>query len=107
MVGGLKQTTLQVDAQASRAAAHLSGKKICADLKGESASFRVHWCLIPRGDVPYLRQEVTIQAGAQPLPIADVQLMPFSAPEAHVVGMVAGTDCCGRLLCRLRTSPGT
>jgi hypothetical protein len=91
MVGGLKQTTLQVDAQASRAAAHLPGKQICADLKAESVSFRVHWCLIARGDAPYLRQEVTIQAGAQPLPIADVQLLPFSAPEAHVVGTVAGS----------------
>jgi hypothetical protein len=92
MVGGLKQTTLQADAQASRAAAHLPGSQTCADLRDESASFRVHWCLIARGDAPYLRQEVTIQAGAaQPLPIAEVQLLPFSAPGARVVGTVAGS----------------
>ena len=84
-------TTLQADPQASRAAAHAPGKQICADLKEHARSFQVHWCMIARGDAPYLRQEVTIQAGSKPLPIADVQLLHFQAPEAHVVGTVAGS----------------
>ena len=79
------------DPQASRAAARLSGKQICADLKEQAGSFQVHWCMIIRGDAPYLRQEVTIHAGAQPVRIAEVQLLHFRSQDANVVGTVAGS----------------
>ncbi len=82
---------LNPDPEASRAAARLPGKQLCADLKERTGSFRVHWCLVVRGDEPYLRQETTIQAGTQPLPLKDVQLLRFRDPEAHVVGSVAGS----------------
>jgi hypothetical protein len=84
-------TPLAADPQASRAGAHLPGKQICADLKEHTGSFQVHWCMIARGDAPYLRQEVTIQAGTQPLRIAEVELLHFPAQDAHVVGTVAGS----------------
>ena len=84
-------TPLAADPRAARAGAHLPGRQICADLKEHTGSFSVHWCMIARGDAPYLRQEVTIQAGAQPLPIAEVQLLRFPAQDARVVGTVAGS----------------
>lgn len=84
-------STLAADSQASRAAARLPGKQICADLKEEAGSFRVHWCMIVRGDAPYLRQEITIQAGAEPVGIAEVQLLHFRPKDAYVVGTVAGS----------------
>ena len=82
---------LAADALSSRAASHLSGKQICADFEEHTGSFRVHWCMIARGDTPYLRQEVTIQASAQPLAIAEVQLLHFPVTKASVVGTVAGS----------------
>jgi len=86
-----ERTSLAADPQASRASEHLPGKQICADLKEHTGLFTVHWCMIVRGDAPYLRQEITIQAGAQPLPIAEVELLHFAAQDAHVVGKVAGS----------------
>ena len=84
-------TSLAADPQASRAAARLPGKQICADLKEHAGSFQVHWCMIVRGNAPYLRQEVTIQAGAQPIGIGEVQLLHFPAEDAYVAGTVAGS----------------
>jgi hypothetical protein len=91
LMGKPKETTVAADPRASRAAAHLPGKQICADLKLRAPSFEVHWCMITRGDAPYLRQEVTIQAGAQQLPIAEVQLLHFATNGARVAGAVAGS----------------
>lgn len=91
LVAQPEETLLAADPQASRAGAHLPGKQICADLKEHTGLFTVHWCMIVRGDAPYLRQEITIQAGAQPLPIAEVELLHFAARDAQVVGKVAGS----------------
>ncbi len=84
-------TPLAANPQASRAAARLPGKQVCADLMEHAGSFQVHWCMIVRDDAPYLRQEVTIQAGAQPVGIAEVELVHFPAQGAYVAGTVAGS----------------
>lgn len=84
-------TALTAEPLAARAAAHLPGREICADFQEHTGTFRVHWCMITRGDAPYLRQEITIQAGAQPLPVSEVQLLHFPAANAHVIGTVAGS----------------
>ncbi len=82
---------LDGDPEASRAAARLPGKQICADLKERTGLFQVHWCMTVRGDAPYLRQEITIQGGSQSLPLQDIQLLRFRDSEARVVGSVAGS----------------
>jgi hypothetical protein len=84
-------TSLEAIASASRAAARMRGRQICSDLKEAANRFEVHWCLIARGDAPYLRQEVTIHAGAQALAIRDVQMLRLYDPDAHVVGSVSGS----------------
>jgi len=84
-------TSLAANPQAARAAARLPGKQVCADLMEHAGSFQVHWCMIVRDDAPYLRQEVTIQAGAQPVEIAEVELVHFPAQGAYVSGTVAGS----------------
>jgi hypothetical protein len=84
-------TALQADPQASRAAAHLPGSQVCADLQERTPSLQVHWCMVVRGATPYLRQEITIQAGAEKVPLTDVRVFQFRDPEARVVGSVAGS----------------
>jgi hypothetical protein len=82
---------LPQDASSSRAAAHVPGRQMCADLLDEQTSAQVHWCILSRGDAPYLRQQVTLQAATQPILISDVQLFRFHDRAAHVVGTVHGS----------------
>lgn len=84
-------TFLAPDPGASRAAARQAGRQLCADLRPATGSFNVHWCMIVRGTAPYLRQEVSIQAGGLPLALRDVQLLRFRDEDAHVVGSVTGS----------------
>ncbi len=85
--------TLAIPAEpaASRAAARLPGQQICADLEDAESGVGVHWCLISRGPTPYLRQEVTVEAGRTPLPLEEIDLVELREAGAHVVGTVAGS----------------
>jgi hypothetical protein len=84
-------TSLRPDPGASRAAARVPGRQICAELREPAGRFTVLWCMIVRGNAPYLRQEISIQAGSQPLALRDIQLLRFRDQDAHVVGSVAGS----------------
>ncbi len=83
--------TIAAEPGASRAAAHLPGRSLCAHLHGTSPVMELRWCLIARGEEPYLRQEVTIKAGREPLPIAHIEVVRIRDTKAHVVGDVAGS----------------
>jgi hypothetical protein len=76
---------------ASRAAERVAGRRLCADLSTTDNALTVRWCAVLREGANYLRQEVTLKAGAQPLDIAEVRLFDFDAPGAEVVGKVAGS----------------
>jgi hypothetical protein len=91
LMGNPLVSSVAADNQASRAAAHEPGSQICADLLDKPTSARVHWCIVARGESPYLRQEITILAAGEPLALADVQLFRFHNDAAHVVGKVAGS----------------
>ena len=79
------------DASASRQAERIAGRKLCADLSVQDNSLGVHWCAVLRDGANYVRQEITLRAGAQPVDIAEVRLFDFQAPGARVVGKVAGS----------------
>lgn len=89
--GGLVVSPVLKDAGASRAAAHQSGQQVCSDLRDERTSTDIHWCMVSRGQLPYLRQEITIKASGQALALAEVQLFQFHNAAARVVGTVAGS----------------
>ncbi|GGH17236.1 enterotoxin [Silvibacterium dinghuense] len=91
MEGGFTESVLEASPEAARAAEHLPGRELCAELKDEGSGAMVHWCMIARGDAPYLRQEITIHAGGRSLPLADVEMLHFHDDEAKVVGSVAGS----------------
>jgi hypothetical protein len=76
---------------ASRAAERVAAKRICADLSAQDMSLAVHWCAVLRDNANYLRQEVTLKAGSQPVQLAEVRMFDFDAPDAQVVGKVAGS----------------
>jgi hypothetical protein len=83
--------TVAPDAKASRAAERVAGRRLCADLSTTNNLLTVHWCAVLRGGANYLRQEVTLKAGAQQADIAEVRMFDFDALGAEVVGKVPGS----------------
>jgi hypothetical protein len=76
---------------ASRAAERVAGRRLCVDLSAVDHSLAVRWCAVLREGANYLRQEVTLNAGAQPVDLAEVRMFDFAAPGAEVVGKVPGS----------------
>jgi hypothetical protein len=76
---------------ASRAAERVAGQIRCADLRTDDNSLGVIWCAVLRDGANYLRQEVTLKAGKQPVDIAEVRMFDFDAPGAEVAGKVPGS----------------
>ena len=93
----MKLTSALVDEQiapvttASRAAEHVPGKRLCADLAAEDVALTVHWCAELRDGANYLRQEVTLHADDKPVDLAEVRMFDFAAPDAKAVGTVPGS----------------
>ena len=78
-------------AGASRAAERVTGRRFCADLAMQDGSLTARWCATLRRGANYLRQEVTLKAGARPVDVAEVRMFDFAAPGARVVGKVTGS----------------
>ena len=76
---------------ASQQAEHESARELCADLSATDRGLTAHWCAILRDGANYVRQEVTLQAGAQPVKIAAVRMFDFQDADARVVGAVQGS----------------
>lgn len=66
-------------------------KEFCAELASAKPEGEFHWCLIVRADSGYMREELTIRAGKEPLQIARVELLEFNDPDASVMGTVKGS----------------
>jgi hypothetical protein len=52
---------------------------------------RLEWCVVVRPGQAYARQIINIAATTQDLPIAEVRLLHFADPTAHVEGTVKGS----------------
>jgi hypothetical protein len=72
------------------AASHAAGKRACADFSYPGFPGRLHWCLLMREHAGYFRQELTIHATSDAA-IAEVRMLDFSDPGAHVDGTVHGS----------------
>jgi hypothetical protein len=78
-------------ATASRAAEHVAGKRLCADLALDDLPLSVRWCAVLREGANYLRQEVTLKAIDKSVDIDEVRMFDFAAPAAKVIGTVPGS----------------
>lgn len=85
------ETSIAAKPNASRRAEQIPGRQLCADLTAQAEDLTAHWCAIERDGTNYLRQEVTIKAGANPAHISEVRIFQFAAPGAQVVGTVQGS----------------
>jgi hypothetical protein len=65
-------------------------RSLCSDFSSAHVSAQIRWCLLIRADAHYFRQTVTVHA-VDDLPIAQVRLLDFEDPGAHVSGAVRGS----------------
>jgi hypothetical protein len=91
LTSGPAESPLPAEPTAPRAAAQIAGRQMCANLEDAASLTQARWCILSRGDLPYLRQEVTIRARARPLPLADVQMFRFHDAAGRVLGTVPGS----------------
>jgi len=75
----------------AKAADRLPGREVRIELEDPSAQIRVLWKAILRENANYIRQEITIGALNQPLPLADIALIDAVVPGAAVSGSVKGS----------------
>jgi len=68
-----------------------AGRKLCVNSADPASGAQFLWCLLVPANSTYMREQLTIKAGARALPIAQVQLLSFQDPQAHVIGTVKGS----------------
>lgn len=86
-LGPLATSALPLQGAASR----MPGKRVCAEFSDPQFSGHLRWCLLMRAHAGYFRQELTITAGKSDAPIAEVRMLDFDDPGAHVSGTVKGS----------------
>ena len=83
--------TVAGDAKASRKAERLAGRQVTLTLQDPAGRVEAVWRGILRDGSSYIRQEISLRALGAEVPIRDITLLDFNAPEAMVPGTVRGT----------------
>jgi len=68
-----------------------ASKSECWSFAAPRFPAHLQWCVIARPGLTYARQLLSITATTQDLPIAEVRLLHFTDPTAHVEGTVKGS----------------
>ncbi len=76
---------------ASRAAERVAGRSIVATLEDKDRRVRATWRAVLRDGAREVRQEVTLEAIGEPLPVRKIILLGMALPRATVVGSVRGS----------------
>jgi len=79
------------DPRASRLSERLPGRRIVAVYADPEGRLSVEWRAVLRDGSHYVRQEVTILAAGEDVPIREVVLIDLAAPGASVCGVVRGS----------------
>lgn len=76
---------------ASRFAERLPGRQLTVVLRDPDERFEATWRAELREGSHYIRQEVTLRALREPLPVREIALVELSAPDAALTGSVKGS----------------
>ena len=79
----------------SQAAARIPGRQARIEFQ-DAAGTRVVWKAMLRNGTNYIRQEVTIHAGQQPLPLSEIHLIDIALPGAQLSGPGKGSPVTAR-----------
>ncbi|WP_158748531.1 enterotoxin [Acidobacterium sp. S8] len=89
--GEPKMTELTPDPNASRYSDRLPGEQCTLALTSVDGNLHATWIVVLRDGSSYVRQFLSITAGANDLPINRVQLVDVDLPGARIVGSVKGS----------------
>ena len=82
---------LPARANASRLSDRIPGKSVVVEFDDGHGRLRVKWRIVLRDGSNYVRQEATLEAGADDVPVREVRLVDWTLPDARVVGTVKGS----------------
>ena len=77
--------------KSSQKAGRRAGRELTAAFRDEQSGALVKWRAILLDNSRYVRQEITVGAGNQDLPLREIALWNFDAPGAKAVGTVKGS----------------
>ncbi|MEO7102524.1 MAG: enterotoxin [Gemmatimonadaceae bacterium] len=83
--------SLAADPTASRKSERVAGRKVTISMRDTAGRIEVVWSGVLRDGSAYLRQEITIRALEGEVPLREISLVDFNAPNAMVPGTVRGT----------------
>jgi hypothetical protein len=89
--GKPEMQSLTPEANAARVSDRLPGWQFSVPLTDAQGHTHLTWSLILRDGSSYIRQSLTIAAGAQDVPVTQVKLVDLRWPGARVVGSVSGS----------------
>jgi hypothetical protein len=89
--GPVAEQTLAPITAASRYAEHLAGKEVDVPMVSDDGLLHLVWKVVLRDDSAYVRQVLTLNAGAKDLEIRRVEMLDLVVPKAQVVGSVKGS----------------
>ena len=79
------------DAAAARYSERLAGTAVHYALKDPAGRFTAEWTVVLREGSPYIRQSLTITAGAKAVDVSDVALVDLRSPDVRLAGVVKGS----------------
>jgi hypothetical protein len=85
------QRDVSPEPTSAKAADRLPGREVRIELEDPSEQIRVTWKAVLREDANYIRQEITIRALSQSVPLAEIALIDALVPGATVSGNVKGS----------------
>jgi hypothetical protein len=91
IVGEPRMEPLAANPSASRLAERIQGRSIAVTLRDAEGRIEVQWRGILRDGSAYVRQELTVRALAGDVPLREISLFDFTAPQTWVSGSVRGT----------------
>jgi hypothetical protein len=86
-----RMETLPANPGASRLSERMAGRSVTLTLQDEPGRVEAVWRGLLRDGSHYIRQELTVRALAGDVPLREISLLDFNAPNAIVTGTVRGT----------------
>lgn len=89
--GSPRMRALTPEPDASRYSDRLPGEQFDLPLASSDGNLHLTWTVVMRDGSNYVRQILTMTAGAQDVPVSRVELIDVQLPGGHVVGSVKGS----------------
>ena len=90
-IADISTQPLAAVANSSQLSERFAGLTVRVELTDDSGTFHIEWRNILRDSSNYVRQEIEVRAEDRDLPVAEIRLLDWVLPDAHVVGITKGS----------------